>query len=103
MREETGKDKRCKVSRVNDRVMVEVRYEGEKDKRRWKKRSEKKRKEKKTREEKRREREKMKGNERMKLKITCLFISFLFVSYVRIILVFPFSFFLILISIFYTL
>ena len=58
--------------------MVEVRNEGEKDKRRWKKRSEKKRKEKKTREEKRREREKMKGNERMKLKIMCLFISFCF-------------------------
>ena len=38
---------------MNDRVMVEVRYEGEKDKRRCKKRSEKKRKEKKRRQEKR--------------------------------------------------
>ena len=41
-----------------------------------------KRREKRRKEDKRREREKMKGNERMKLKIICLFFCFLFVSYV---------------------
>ena len=53
MSEESGKDKRCKVSRVNDRVMVKVRNEGEKDNRRWKKRGEKKKKKRKGKNEKR--------------------------------------------------
>ena len=66
------------------------------DEKRVVKRKEEKRKEdKRTRED---------GRERKdELNITCLFISSLFVSYVGIILLFPFSFFLILISIFYTL
>ena len=58
------------------------------DEKRVVKRKEEKRKE----EKKTREREKMEGNERMKLKLTCHFVSSLFVSYVGIsFLLFPYS------------
>ena len=73
-----GKRSEVKVLIVNDRVMVGVRNEGEKDKRRYKKRSEKKRKEKKRRQEKRTRKDEREQKDEIEDYMSFQFFSFCF-------------------------